>query len=73
MRLGKILAVVGTTAGNIIQFDYDAGQEFEIVRRKGLKIFSLQSVEVGLSITKSTNDLARFKTKKEFRQCRLFL
>ena len=40
MRLGKILAVVGTTAGNIIQFDYDAGQEFEIVRRKGLKIFS---------------------------------
>lgn len=38
MRLEKILAVVGTTAGNIIQFDYDAGQEFEIVRRKGLNI-----------------------------------
>ena len=49
MRLGKFLVVVGTTTGNIIQFDYDAGQEFEIVRRKGLKIFlANNSVEVGL-------------------------
>ena len=41
MRLGKFLVVVGTTTANIIQFDYDAGQEFEIVRRKGFKIFSV--------------------------------
>ena len=41
MRLGKFLVIVGITTGNIIQFDYDPGQEFEIVRRKGLKLFSV--------------------------------
>ena len=38
MRLGKFLTIVGSTTGNIIQFDYDAGQEFEIVRRKGFDL-----------------------------------
>ena len=46
MRLGKFLVVVGTTTANIIQFDYDAGQEFEIVRRKGFKMERVTKVRL---------------------------
>lgn len=44
MRLGNFLIILGTTSGNIIQFDYDAGQELEIVRRKGLIIEKFSTV-----------------------------
>ena len=69
MRVGKFLAIVGSTTGNIIQFDYDAGQEFEIVRRKGLDY--TENFRAANWTFRSLNYNPK-KAEKEFGHCRLF-
>ena len=82
MRVAKFLAIVGSTTGNIIQFDYDAGQEFEIVRRKGLDL-SFESKLLTKNPRTAPNRTRRTvrslhinyspkKAEKEFGHCRLF-